>query len=325
MFSLPFETSFLLPLGVELFIFDFSITSSMKVALIQDAPVLFDLDKSLNKVVQKMLEASSEKPDLMVFPEAFLPAYPRGLSFGTVVGSRRDTGRDLWLMYWENSVAIPGPAMDFLSEQAKKHHCYLVIGVIERGESGTLYCTSVYFDNEGRFLGKHRKLKPTAAERIIWGEGDGSDLQVHPTPFGNLGGLICWENYMPLARTYLYEQNIHIYVAPTADQRDTWQSTMTHIAVEGRCFVLSCNQFVVKEDYPKDLPGEDVASLPDVLSRGGSVIIDPLGQVVAGPVWDKAVILHATLDLEKLAKGKLDFDAVGHYARDDVFQLLKKG
>lgn len=298
----------------------------MKVALVQDSPVLFDLESSLQKVASLVEQARRDQADLVLFPEAFLSAYPRGLSFGTVVGSRSGLGRDMWLRYWESSMTIPGPATDQLSRIAKKHRCYLVIGVIERGDSGTLYCSVLYFDPQGRLIGKHRKLKPTAAERIVWGEGDGTDLDVYPTPHGKIGGLICWENYMPLARTWLYQQGVEIYLAPTADHRDSWQATMQHIACEGRCFVLGCNQFVRREDYPSDLPGEDISGLPEISSRGGSVIVDPLGQVIAGPVWDQAAILTAELDTSLIAKGKMDFDPVGHYARNDIFQLkhLKK-
>lgn len=294
----------------------------MKVALIQDAPVLFDLDASLNKVETLVAKANETPVDLVLFPEAFLSAYPRGLSFGTVVGSRSESGRDMWLRYWESSLKVPGPAIDRLGEIAKTHDCHLVIGVIEQGESGTLYCSMLYFDHQGKLLGKHRKLKPTAAERIVWGEGDGTDLQVYDSSIGKLGGLICWENYMPLARTWLYQQGVEIYMAPTADQRDTWQATMQHIASEGRCFVLGCNQYVTRSDYPNDLPGEDVSQLPEVCSRGGSVIVNPLGQVIAGPLWDERGILTAELDMKLVTKGKMDFDPVGHYARNDVFQLI---
>jgi nitrilase len=172
-------------------------------------------------------------------------------------------------------------------------------------------------------LGKHRKLKPTAGERLIWGEGDGSTLPVFSTPFGKLGGLICWENYMPLARTAMYGKGVEIYLAPTADARDTWHATLRHIACEGRCFVLGCNQFVIKEMYPPDLEGiEDLAGQPEVLCRGGSAIISPLGDVLAGPLYGEEGILFADLDLGEIARGKIDFDAVGHYARPDVFQLI---
>jgi len=175
---------------------------------------------------------------------------------------------------------------------------------------------------DGRLLGKHRKLKPTAGERLIWGEGDGSTLTVVPTEFGRVGGLICWENYMPLARMAMYAKGVEIYLAPTADARESWQATLRHIACEGRCFVLGCNQFVTKGMYPAGLPGvEDLQGQPEVLCRGGSAIVSPLGEVLAGPLWDKEDLLVADLDLAEVARGKFDFDVVGHYARPDVFQL----
>ena len=296
---------------------------SVKVAVVQDAPVLFDLSQTLDKIEALAKEASKENPDLILFPEAFIPAYPRGLSFGTVVGSRSEEGRELWLRYWENSISIPSQESERLGALAKELNTYLVIGVTERGETGTLFCTLLYFDRKGNLVGKHRKLKPTGAERIIWGEGDGSDLEVFNTDFGKIGGLICWENYMPLPRTFLYQQGIEIYLAPTADQRDSWQHTMRHIATEGRCFVFGCNQCVTKEDYPQDLQGEDLENLSEIPSRGGSVIVDPLGNVVAGPLWDASGILQAELDMSLIAKAKMDFDPIGHYARNDVFELKK--
>jgi nitrilase len=271
-------------------------------------------------------EAAARKPGLILFPEAFIPAYPRGLSFGNVVGSRTPAGRRTWERYWGNSIEVPGPDTEILGAAAREAQVYLAIGVIERDSQfshGTLFCTLLYFGPDGQLLGKHRKLKPTAGERLIWGEGDGSTLPVFSTPFGKLGGLICWENYMPLARTAMYGKGVEIYLAPTADARDTWHATLRHIACEGRCFVLGCNQFVTKEMYPPDLEGiEDLAGQPEVLCRGGSAIISPLGDVLAGPLYGEEGILFADLDLGEVARGKIDFDVVGHYARPDVFQLI---
>jgi nitrilase len=293
-----------------------------RISVIQATPILFDLEASIAKVEQWAESASKDNPDLILFPEAFLPGYPRGLSFGTTVGNRTDSGRESWLRFWENSVSVPGIYTDKLGAIAKEFNTWLVIGVVERGNSGSLYCTVLYFDNEGTLVGKHRKLKPTAAERIIWAEGDGSDLEVYKSSFGRISGLICWENYMPLARTYLYEHGVELYMAPTADQRETWQHTLKHIALEGRCFVFGCNQYVEKKDYPSDL-GEDISDLEEVLCRGGSVIIDPLGNTIAGPLWDKEGILSAEVDMSQISRSKLDLDVVGHYARNDVFKLTK--
>jgi nitrilase len=293
-------------------------------AVIQAAPVLFNRDATIEKALTLTREAAKQDVRLILFPEAFIPAYPRGLSFGSVVGNRSSTGRDLWQLYWNNALDVPGLHTDLLGKAAREAGSYLAIGVIERDPRtrGTLYCTLLYFDPDGRLLGKHRKLKPTAAERIIWGEGDGSTLTVLDTPIGKIGGLICWENYMPLARMAMYRHGVEIYLAPTADARDTWLSTMIHIACEGRCFVLGCNQFVTKTMYPADLPGiEELSAQPDIMCRGGSVIVSPMGNIAAGPVWDREEILFARLDPGETVRGKLDFDVIGHYARPDVFQL----
>jgi nitrilase len=296
-------------------------------AVVQAAPILFDRDATIDKAVALIAEAAEKGAALVLFPEAFVPAYPRGLAFGTVVGSRAPVGRDLWQRYWSASVDVPGEATARIGEAAREHSVHVAIGVIERegryGDSGgTLYCTTLYFGSDGTLLGKHRKLKPTAAERLIWGEGDGSTLTAVSTELGTLGGLICWEHYMPLARAAIYGKGVQVWLAPTADAREEWQSTARHIALEGRCWFLSCNQFVTKDMYPTDLPEvELLADQPEVMSRGGSVIISPLGQVVAGPLWDREGILYAEIDLAEVSRAKLDFDPVGHYARPDVFRL----
>lgn len=294
---------------------------SVKVAVVQAAPVLFDRQASTEKACRLIRECGENGAQIVLLPEAFVPAYPRGFSFGMVVGSRDPKGRELWQRYWENSVDFPGETTDALGAAAREAGVYLGIGIIERS-GGTLYCSLVYFNPEGEIIGVHRKLKPTGAERLIWGEGDGSSLIVLPTDFGNLGGLICWGNYMPLARMALYEKGVEIYFAPTADSRQTWQATMQHIACEGRCFVLGCNQFVTKEMYPPELQEHhELQSQPEVMCRGGSVIVSPLGEVLAGPLFDQEGILYADLDLEEIIRAKLDFDAVGHYARPDVFEF----
>lgn len=297
----------------------------LKVAVVQAASVLFDAAASVAKACRLTQEAAGAGAQLVLFPEAFVPAYPRGFSFGMVVGSRHPDGRELWQRYWENSVDVPGPLTEQLGKAAKEAGVHLAIGVIERDSTysrGTLYCTVLYFGPDGRLLGKHRKLKPTGAERLIWGEGDGSTLAVLDTAVGRIGGLICWENYMPLARMALYQQGIEIYLAPTADSRDTWQATLRHIACEGRCFVLGCNQYVTKDMYPTDLPTlSELAAQPDVMCRGGSVIVSPLGEVIAGPLYDQEGILYADVDLDEIVRGKLDFDVTGHYARPDVFRF----
>ena len=300
-------------------------SSAVTVAVVQAAPILFDRDATVDKACRLIHEAALEGAELILFPEAFIPCYPRGLSFGMVVGSRNPEGRRLWEHYWENSIEIPGPATEALGEAAREVGVTVAIGVTERDSDfsgGTLYCTLLYLGRQGQILGKHRKLKPTGAERLIWGEGDGSTLIVLETDMAQIGGLICWENYMPLARMTMYAKGVEIYLAPTADARDSWQATLRHIACEGRCFVLGCNQFVTKAMYPADLPMRgELDSQPEVMCRGGSVIVSPLGDVLAGPLYGEESILYAELDMRQIVRSKVDFDVVGHYARPDVLRL----
>jgi len=298
----------------------------VSVAVVQAASVLFDREGCVDKAVHLTQEAASQGAQLVLFPEAFIPCYPRGLTFGMAIGSRSPQGRELWELCWNNSVTIPGPVTEALGEATRAAGVTLAIGVIERDTDfscGTLFCTLVYIGPDGQVLGKHRKLKPTGAERMIWGEGDGSTLTVIATNLGRIGGLICWENYMPLARTAMYAKGVEFYLAPTADARDIWQATLRHIAYEGRCFVLGCNQFVTKDMYPSNLPAShELKSQPEVMCRGGSAIVSPTGQVLAGPMYDQEGILYAKLDRSDLVRSKVDLDVVGHYARSDVLQLL---
>ncbi|MED1918370.1 carbon-nitrogen hydrolase family protein [Brevibacillus sp. HB1.1] len=299
---------------------------NVRVAVVQAASVIMDRDGSTEKAVSLTLEAGEKGAKIVVFPEAFIPAYPRGLTFGTKVGSRSPEGRKDWFRYWDNSIVVPSEETDKLGEAARKAGVYLVIGVIERdneNSGGTLYCSVLFFGPDGELLGVHRKLKPTASERLIWGEGDGSTLPVFDTPYGKIGALICWENYMPLARAAMYAKGVQIYIAPTADARDAWQATIRHIALEGRCFVLSSNQYVTKDMYPTDLACyDDLASSPDEMSRGGSAIVGPLGDYIVEPVFGREEILYADLDIRDIAYSQFDFDVVGHYSRPDVFTLL---
>ncbi|MHA2027761.1 MAG: carbon-nitrogen hydrolase family protein [Candidatus Kariarchaeaceae archaeon] len=298
----------------------------IKVAVVQASSVIMDGDACINKTSKLTKEAADQGAKIVLFPEAFIPAYPRGLFFGAKVGSRTDEGKKDFQRYSSNSISIPSPSFTRLASIAKDNQVYLVVGIVEKDSQysqSTLYCTMVYFDPSGEYLGKHRKLKPTGSERLIWGEGDGSTLTAVETPYGIIGGLICWENYMPLARTAMYSKGTRIYLAPTADAREQWQSTIRHIALEGRCFVLSCNQYITKEMYPIDLACyDDLASSPEVLSSGGSAIIDPNGNYIAGPLIGEEGILVADLDLTLIEKTRYDFDVVGHYSRPDVFSLL---
>jgi nitrilase len=293
---------------------------SHKVAVVQASPVMFDRERTLEKLSSLAREAAQQGAQLVLFPEAFVSAYPRGLDFGAVVGSRTDAGREDFRRYWESSVDVPGPAVDHLSRTARTNNIYLVVGVIER-DAGSLYCTVLFFAPDGSFLGKHRKLMPTASERLVWGFGDGSTLPVFATPLGKLGAVICWENYMPLMRTAMYSKGIELYCAPTADARDSWLATVRHIAVEGRCFVLSCNQFQRRRDFPADYHSSFGNDPETVVCSGGSCIVDPFGNFLAGPNTEGEAILFAEIDLRQIIRGKYDFDVVGHYSRPDIFQL----
>lgn len=290
------------------------------VAVVQAAPVIFDRKRTLEKLHSLTGEAARKGARLVVFPEAFVSGYPRGLDFGAVVGSRTDAGREHYRRYWESSVDVPGPAVDALRRTARTFKTYLVVGVIER-EGGTLYCTVLFFASDGEYLGKHRKIMPTASERLVWGFGDGSTMPVFETPLGKLGAVICWENYLPLMRNAMYSKGIELYCAPTADPRDSWQASMRHIAVEGRCFVLSANQFSRRRDLPADY-GAKMGDAPEsIVCRGGSCIVDPFGNFLAGPNTQGEAILTAEIDRAQIVRGKFDLDVVGHYARPDIFQL----
>ncbi len=293
---------------------------TIRAAVVQAASPVFDREAGVEKACRFAAEAAAQNAEIALFPEAFIGGYPKGLDFGARVGSRRPEGREDFRRYWDAAVDVPGPATAQLAAAAKEHRLTLVIGVIER-DGGTLYCTVLFFDPERGLLGKHRKLMPTAAERLVWGFGDGSTMPVIDTPVGKVGAVICWENYMPLLRTYMYSQGTQIYCAPTADDRETWLATMRHVALEGRCFVLSACQYLTRADCPDDyaaIQGDDPKT---VLMRGGSLIVNPLGEVLAGPHFDGETILAADLDLDDITRGKYDFDVTGHYARPDVFHL----
>ena len=298
-----------------------SASSPACVAVVQAAPVAFDVARTLEKVADLAADAGRRGAQLTLFPEAFVSAYPRGLDFGAVVGSRSAEGREQFRIYYDSAIDVPGPDVDRLAAIASANRTHLVIGVIER-DLGTLYCTVLFLSPEGRLAGKHRKVMPTGSERLIWGFGDGSTLPVIETEIGRIGAVICWENYMPLLRMAMYAKGVEIYCAPTADGRETWLPTMRHIAQEGRCFVLSANQFARRRDYPSEYPvtvGDD----PDtILSCGGSCIIGPLGQVLTGPVFDAETILTAEIDRQDITRARQDFDPVGHYARPDLFRLI---
>ncbi|AGW95480.1 MULTISPECIES: carbon-nitrogen hydrolase family protein [Cupriavidus] len=290
-------------------------------AVVQAAPVPGDTAASVNKAAALIAEARQRGAEVALFPEAFIGGYPKGADFHIFIGARTPEGRQEYARYQGRAIRLPGPETDALGQAARDASMYVVIGVIER-EGGTLYCTALYFGPDGALLGKHRKLMPTAAERLCWGFGDGSTLDVVETPWGPLGAVICWENYMPLLRTAMYGKGIAIYCTPTADDRDSWVATARHIALEGRCFVLSACQYLTRASFPGDMHNRLSDDGNAVLMRGGSMIIDPLGRVLAGPDYNGEVTLTAELDTEEIARGQFDFDPVGHYARPDIFKLI---
>ena len=294
-----------------------------RAAVIQAAPVALDVDGTLDRVASLTGRAASEGARLVVFPEAFLGGYPKGIDFGIRLGTRSDAGRAAFERYHAAAVEVPGPATERLGAIAAEHGVELVIGVVER-DGGTLYCTALFLSADGALRGKHRKLVPTALERCVWGRGDASTLTVVDSPRGRISAAICWENYMPLLRATLYERGVEVYCAPTVDDRDVWQSTMRHVAVEGRCHVLAACQVLRGSDLHADLGGAE-ADPGELLIRGGSVIVDPMGEVLAGPVFEDEAVLVAEIDPGAVVRGRFDLDVSGHYARPDVFDLRVLG
>lgn len=291
-----------------------------RVAVVQTSCVPSDSSATVDKLIKLSADARQQGAELVVFPEAFIGGYPKGADFHIALGSRPPQSREEFRHYFENAIPVPGAETDRIAAAAGDLKLFIVVGVIERA-GGTLYCTVLFFGPDGSMLGKHRKLMPTAAERYLWGQGDGSTLPVFDTPVGKLGAVICWENYMPMLRMAMYGKGIEIYCAPTADDRPTWLPSMQHIALEGRCFVLSSCQVLRGKEFPKEFRNEISTDPEAILMRGGSCIIDPLGKILAGPVFDEDAILVADIDLNDIARGRFDFDPVGHYSRPDVFNL----
>ncbi|HYD78093.1 carbon-nitrogen hydrolase family protein [Ramlibacter sp.] len=289
-------------------------------AVAQTASVLLDTPATLDRALSLIEEAAARGVQLLVFPEAYLGGYPKGADFHIYIGARTPEGRAEFKRYHDAAITVDGPEIAQLAKACARHAMHCVVGIIER-EGGTLYCTVVYLGPQG-VLGKHRKLMPTALERLVWGFGDGSTLKAVDTPWGKLGAVICWENYMPMLRMAMYQQRVAIYCAPTADDRESWVSTMRHVAMEGRCFVLSACQHLRRSQFPADRMNNRLPEAPDtVLMRGGSLIADPLGRLLAGPVYEQDDLLVAELDLSLVPQAQMDFDPVGHYARPDVFSL----
>lgn len=291
-------------------------TSTVAVLQIGSAPE--GKAQTLDKILSYESQIIASQARLVVMPEALLGGYPKGETFGTQLGYRLPQGRETWAEYFANAIDVPGQETEALAALAHRTQAALVIGVIER-EGSTLYCSALFFEPESGLVAKHRKLMPTGTERLIWGQGDGSTLPVVDSQAGRLGAAICWENHMPLLRTAMYAKGVQIWCAPTVDERDVWQASMRHIAHEGRCFVLSaCQLQPSPAELGIEIPGWD-SQRP--LIQGGSVIIGPLGDVLAGPLRGSEGLLTAQIDTDELIRARYDFDVVGHYARPDVFSL----
>ena len=294
-----------------------------RVAVVQAAPVLFDTAAGLEKALGLIREAAQNGAELVVFPELFLPCYPYGMTFGFTVGHREESGRADWKRYYDNSLLVPGLETEALAAAAREAGLWLSIGVSERvAESGTLYNTNLIFAPDGRLAARHRKLKPTGAERVVWGDADRGFFPVAETPWGPMGSLICWESYMPLARVALYEKGVTLYLSPNTNDNEEWQATIRHIAIEGHCYFINCDMVFDRSQYPADLNArEEIARLPEKVCRGGSCIVDPYGHYVTEPVWDREALIYAELDMNAVPASRMEFDACGHYSRPDVLRL----
>jgi nitrilase len=287
--------------------------SNAIVAAIQAAPVFLDRDATVEKACGLIAKAASEGASLVVFSEAFVPGYPEWI-WRVPVFEDPELSRRLHA----NAVRVPSAATERIAATAAEADAYVAIGVDEI-DGGTLYCTVLYFAPDGTLAGRHRKLMPTGGERTIWGMGDGSTLDVVRTPFGVVGGLICWENYMPLARAAMYAKGVDIYLAPTWDNSALWVSTMQHIAREGGCYVIGVTSVLSTEQVPQDLRGEYEGE--EWITRGNTTIVAPGGKIVAGPVKAREDILYQEIDLDTIAARRREVDPVGHYARPDIFRL----
>jgi nitrilase len=295
--------------------------TKLKVAVVQAATQGSDSEATIQKAEALISECGEKGVEVAVFPEAFIGGYPKGADFQICVGMRRKGTREEFLGYASRAIAVPGPVTERLGNSVRDARLHLTIGVIEK-DGGTLYCTALFFGPDGSLLGKHRKTLPTAAERLVWGHGDGSTLTAVKTPWGPMGAVICWENYVPLLRMAMYSKGLTLYCAPTADDRDTWAPSMQHVATEGRCFVLSACQYMTRKDFPDDIRNTITDSPDDVLLRGGSMIVGPLGHIIAGPDFSGETIITADIDTDDITRAQFDHDVNGHYSRPDLFKLI---
>ena len=289
----------------------------------QAEPVILDRDATIEKLARLAGEAAAEGASLLVFPEAFIPVYPSSAWAKALAGWSDDRAKEAFALMAEQSVSVPGEAVDRIGDAAREHGVWIVTGVteVDPERPGTLYNTLLYHSPDGELALRHRKLVPTNHERLVWGQGDGGGLRAIQTDLGRMGGLICWENYMPLARFALYESGVEIYIASTADDGDAWQATLVHIARESRAFVVAPSHFQRASAYPDDFPLLEQLEGLDVIGRGGSAILSPDGSYLAGPLYDEEGILYAELDPASLRAERQRFDPAGHYHRPDVLQL----
>src|SRR5215472_17529645 len=297
--------------------------ATVRVACIQAEPVVLDREATLDKLDSLTAEAAGERAQLLVFPESFLPVYPSSIWARALAGWAQPGAKEAFALLARESVAVPGEAEARIGAAAREHGVWIVTGVteIDPDRPSTLYNTLLYHGPDGALVAKHRKLVPTNHERLVWGQGDGGSLRALPTPLGRLGGLICWENYMPLARFALYESGVEIYVASTADDGDAWQATLVHIARESRAFVVAPSHFQRSSAYPEDFPLRRLLEGVETIGRGGSAILAPGGAYLAGPLYDEERILYAELDPAVLWAERQRFDPAGHYHRPDVLAL----
>jgi nitrilase len=299
------------------------VETPVKVACVQAEPVILDREATVDKLVRLVAETAGEGASLVVFPETFVSVYPSSAWAKALAGWSDERAKEAFARFAEQAVSVPGEAADRIGEAAREHGVWVVTGVteVDPERPGTLYNSLLYHAPDGRLALRHRKLVPTNHERLVWGQGDGSGLRAIPTELGRIGGLICWENYMPLARFALYESGVEIYIASTADDGETWQSTIVHIARESRAFVVAPSHFQRAASYPDDFPLRAELEGHDVIGRGGSAVLAPDGSYLAGPLYDEEGVLYAELDPAVLRAERQRFDPAGHYHRPDVLRL----
>jgi nitrilase len=296
-----------------------------KIAVVQACPVFLDREATIAKACHLTSEAASAGARLVVFPEAFVPGYPLWVWF--IPAGHTQPLRELYAELLANAVAVPSDATMQLCRTARDSGVVVAIGINEvnsEASATTIYNTLLYIGADGEILGKHRKVMPTGGERLIWALGDGSDLEVYNLRFGRLGGLLCWENYMPLARYAMWAWGAEIFVAPTWDRGEPWLSTMRHVAKEGRCYVMGCCTPMRIDDIPDRLAFKQkyLAGIEGWLNPGDSVIVDPDGKMIAGPASQQETILYAEVDRSNITGPRWQLDVAGHYARPDIFELI---